>query len=352
MKDTIIVTGSHGLVGSSAVTKFHGEGFRVVGIDNNMREQYFGKEASTLASGKLLEANLQSYSHFSIDIRDESAVGNILRTEGDRVAAIIHTAAQPAHEWATAHPVIDFEVNAVSTLTLLQHYRNYCPESVFVFLSTNRVYGDWPNRFDYVETETRWTPGADHPYTNGFDESLGIDQVTHSLFGVSKLAADMAVQEYGRYFGLPTVALRGGCLTGPGHKGTKLHGFLSFLLKSAVDRQPYTIYGHGGKQVRDNLESSDVASAIFEIVASGVSSPGEVYNLGGEEDNLSLLEAIEILRERHGLATNFSVSDIGRPSDHAWFVTDMTKFRSHFPRWTKRSNLEEIIDKMVWALQR
>src|SRR5579863_6904314 len=287
-----LVTGSAGLIGAEAVRFLADKGFRVVGIDNDMRRQFFGDEASTEWSRRQLESTVDAYVHHAVDIREQDALEPIFSEYGSDIKFVIHTAAQPSHDWAAKAPFIDFGVNANGTLNLLEMTRQHCPEASFVFTSTNKVYGDNPNLLPLVEQETRWEVDPAHPYASaGIDEKMSIDHCKHSLFGASKVAADILVQEYGRYFGMKTGCFRGGCLTGPGHSGTQLHGFLAYLVKCAVTGTPYTIFGYKGKQVRDNIHSADLVRAFDAVFRDP--RPGEVYNIGGgRESNCSMLEAI------------------------------------------------------------
>ena len=290
----VVVTGAAGLIGSEAVRFFADKGQTVVGIDNDMRSYFFGRTASTNWNRDvLLERYDEAYIHRDIDIRDDAAIQGVFSEYGSDIALVIHTAAQPSHDWASKEPQTDFTVNANGTLTLLEACRKYSPLSVFIFTSTNKVYGDTPNRLPLHRLETRWEIDADHPYCEGIDESMSVDASVHSLFGASKLAADILVQEYGRYFGMKTVVFRGGCLTGPAHAAAELHGFLAYLMHCAVKGQPYTIYGYEGRQVRDNIHSFDLVSAFNECFKHP--RCGEVYNIGGSRfSNCSVLEAISL----------------------------------------------------------
>src|SRR6266516_2192125 len=290
---TIIVTGSSGLIGSETAKRFAREGRRVIGIDNDMRAQFFGAEASTKATRDELVKNLPEYEHHELDIRDAKSIGALFAKHRGKIRAVIHTAAQPSHDWAARDPQTDFGVNALGTLNLLEAAREHAPDVPFVFCSTNKVYGDTPNRLPLEELEKRLELPQDHPYYGGIDTSMSIDDSTHSLFGVSKAAADLLVQEYGRYFDMPTVCFRGGCLTGPQHAGAQLHGFLAYLMKCTVTGTPYTVFGYGGKQVRDNIHSADMV-ACFEAFQRAPRA-GAVYNMGGgRRSNCSMIEAIEI----------------------------------------------------------
>src|SRR6201995_5614388 len=305
---TIIVTGSAGLIGSETVRHFAREGARVVGIDNDMRARFFGAEASTAKTREKLSADFPQYRHHEIDIRDAAKVLDLFREEKGNIAAIVHTAAQPSHDWAARDPQADFTVNANGTLNLLEAARACCPEAPFVFTSTNKVYGDTPNKLPLCELEKRWEIEPGHEYQPGISESMSIDYTKHSLFGASKVAADILVQEYGRYFNMPTVCFRGGCLTGPAHAGTELHGFLSYLMICAVSERPYRVFGYKGKQVRDNIHSFDLVAAFAEFIQAP--RAGEVYNIGGSRhSNRSILEAIYLCEEISGRALTSSYEE-------------------------------------------
>ena len=343
----IIVTGSGGLVGSEAVKKFHKEGFEVYGIDNDSRASYFGQSASTSATSQELERTLPKFRALSIDIRDNASLEQLFMRLGSNVAAVIHCAAQPSHDWAASNPRVDFEVNASSTLSLLEFTRKCSPQAVFIYMSTNKVYGDLPNAIAYEELPTRFEVTRDSGfYEFGINERLSIDQSTHSLFGVSKASGDLLVQEYGRYFGMNTVAFRGGCLTGPSHKGTVLHGFLSYLVACGVRKTPYEIYGYGGKQVRDNLHSEDLAAAFWEFFLAP--RQGEVYNIGGSRySNISILEARTKIEEILGNRMEVTFSETRRTGDHRWYVSDVRKFSEDYPRWKISKGIDEILLEMV-----
>ncbi|WP_315790184.1 NAD-dependent epimerase/dehydratase family protein [Fischerella sp. JS2] len=337
-----IITGSAGLIGSEAVRYFAHLGLHIVGIDNDMRKFFFGEDASTEWNRKRLEADLKEYEHHNVDIRDYSKITEIFQHFGKNISLIIHTAAQPSHDWAASDPFSDFSVNANGTLNMLQATREYCPEAVFVFTSTNKVYGDLPNSLPLVEEEKRWEIEASHKYYSGISEDMSIDQSKHSLFGASKVAADVLVQEYGRYFDMKTVSFRGGCLTGPNHSGTQLHGFLAYLMKCAVTGKPYTIFGYKGKQVRDNIHSSDLISAFYEFYKNP--TVGAVYNIGGgRESNCSMLEAIDICQEITSKKMNYSYSDNNRIGDHMWYISDLSKFKAHYPDWSIKYDVTQIL---------
>jgi CDP-paratose 2-epimerase len=340
-----LITGSAGLVGSTAARFFAGKEFRVVGIDNDMRAELFGKDASTLPVREQLYLDIHGYTHCDIDIRDRQSLVEVFAAFGDSIRVIIHAAAQPSHDWAARSPLDDFGINAVGTLHMLECTRKYCPDAAFVFCSTNKVYGDAPNRLSLVEGETRYE-SDDLYFKDGIDESLDIDQSMHSLFGCSKLAADVLVQEYGRYFGMQTVCFRGGCLTGPAHAGAKLHGFLSYLVKCAVSGQTYQIIGHKGKQVRDNLHAEDLVAAFWEYCRSP--RPGEVYNIGGgRERSCSVIEAIRLVERISGTRLKTDYTAKGRRGDHIWWITDTRKFERDYPAWKQKRTLEQTIEELV-----
>jgi len=338
-----IVTGASGLIGAEAVRQFHGHGFDVVGIDNDMRRYYFGAEASTAHVRRQLETTTPGYRHHAIDIRDQPEIDKLFATFGHDIGVVIHTAAQPSHDWAAREPFTDFAVNAVGTQVLLESARIHAPDAVFIFTSTNKVYGDTPNQLPLVELETRWELDPAHPFReHGIDETLSIDQSKHSLFGVSKLAADLLVQEYGRYFGMRTGVFRGGCLTGGGHTGTELHGFLSYLMRCCVEGRPYTVYGYRAKQVRDNIHACDLVNMFWHF--SRAPRAGEVYNAGGgRHSHCSMQEAIALCQEISGRELSYRYCDEHRSGDHIWYVSDVRKFRGHFPDWAYRYDLRETL---------
>ncbi len=338
-----LITGSAGLIGAESVRFFSKKGLKVVGIDNDMRKLFFGEEASTEWSRKKLESEIKNYVHHNKDIRDKAAMEDIFKKYNKDIKLIIHTAAQPSHDWAAKDPFTDFTVNANGTLTLLEMTRQYCPDAVFIFTSTNKVYGDTPNSLPLVELETRWEIDDSHPYyKNGIDESMSVDHTKHSLFGASKLAADVLVQEYGRYFNMKTACFRGGCLTGPGHSPTVLHGFLAYLMKCAVTGTHYTIYGYKGKQVRDNIHSFDLVNAFWHFYQKP--RIGEVYNMGGSRhSNCSMLEAIVMCEEITGKKMDYSYTETNRIGDHIWWISDVSRFKSHYPGWSYKYNLKDIL---------
>ncbi|HEY0613413.1 MAG TPA: NAD-dependent epimerase/dehydratase family protein [Candidatus Elarobacter sp.] len=341
-----MVTGSAGLIGSESVAYFAQQGHEIVGIDNDFRRRFFGPDASTEWNRVSLESRFpRQYTHVSTDIRDAAAMDELFARYGKRIALVIHTAAQPSHDWAATDPQTDFTVNANGTLSVLEAARRHAPGAVFIFTSTNKVYGDAPNELPLTEHETRWEIDASHPYWPGIDENLRIDQSKHSLFGASKVAADVLVQEYGRYFSMPTAVFRGGCLTGPNHSGTKLHGFLAYLLKCTVTGAPYQVFGYKGKQVRDNIHSHDLVSAFDEVFKAP--RCGEVYNAGGTRfSNCSMIEAIARCEQVAGRALNWTYTETNRIGDHIWYISDMAKFRSHYPSWSQRYSLDDLLREM------
>jgi CDP-paratose 2-epimerase len=342
---TAVVTGSGGLIGSECVRHFARAGYDVIGIDNDMRARFFGPESSTAPTTDRLRAELDSFRPLDLDIRDEAAVQRVFGQEGPRIELVIHTAAQPSHDWAASDPGTDFSVNAVGTLALLEACRRHADTATFVFTSTNKVYGDTPNRLPFVELETRLELPRAHRWYGGIDLSMSIDRSLHSLLGVSKAAADLLVQEYGRYFGLPTVTFRCGCLTGPSHAGARLHGFLSYLLRCVVRGEPYTVFGYGGKQVRDNIHSADVARA-FEAFHKSPRA-GAVYNLGGGRgSNCSMLEAIAICEEISGRDLDWSIDDRPRVGDHRWWISDLEAFKRDHPEWAPTYDIRSILQEM------
>jgi len=343
-----IVSGSSGLIGSEACKRFHQEGFDVAGIDNDMRAEFFGPEASTQGTRRALEQQLPRYQHFALDIRHQQKIEELFRRFGKSISVVIHTAAQPSHDWAARAPLTDFGVNAVGTLNLLEACRNHAPDAVFIFTSTNKVYGDAPNRLPLVELETRWELKPDDPSWAGIDEQLTIDQSKHSLFGASKVAADIMVQEYGRYFGMRTGCFRGGCLTGPAHAGTELHGFLAYLMKCVVGGKPYRVFGYKGKQVRDNIHSYDLVEAFWQFVKRP--RAGEVYNIGGSRhSHCSMLEAIWLCEKISRKQLNWTYVEDNRIGDHIWYVSDVRKFQAHYPAWKYKYDLNDLLEEIYKA---
>ncbi len=329
--DIAIVTGSGGLIGAQAVRFYSSRFDRVVGIDNDLRAYFFGADASTRWAVTEHEDSLDNYEHHALDIRDRDGVLRLFETYSSDISLVVHTAAQPSHDWAAREPFTDFEVNATGTLNLLEATRRHAPEAVFIFTSTNKVYGDTPNRLPLVELDQRWELDPDHPWAeHGIPEEMSLDNSVHSLFGASKVAADVMCQEYGRYFGLKTGTFRGGCLTGPGHSGAQLHGFLAYLMKCTATGEPYTVFGYKGKQVRDNIHADDLVSAFEAFRADP--RPGEAYNIGGgRAANCSMLEAIDLCQEIAGRELQWSYTDDNRIGDHIWWISDTRKFSDHFP---------------------
>lgn len=340
---TVIITGAGGLIGGTAARYYCEHADRVIGIDNDMRSVFFGQEASTRWNVDQVRQAHPNYIHKDVDIRDRTAVERIFKEYGTDIDLIVHTAAQPSHDKAAQIPFLDFEVNAMGTLNMLEMTRQHAPDAVFIFTSTNKVYGDTPNTLPLVELETRWEVDQAHPYfEHGIDEHMSIDHSKHSLFGASKVAADVMVQEYGRYFGMKTGIFRGGCLTGPKHSGTQLHGFLSYLMKCAVDKRPYTIFGYKGKQVRDNIHSDDLV-AMFEAFRKEP-KVAAVYNAGGGRfANSSMLEAIALCEKISGNKMDITYSEQNRIGDHIWYVSDLSKFKADYPDWQPRHGIEDTL---------
>jgi CDP-paratose 2-epimerase len=339
----VLVTGSAGLIGSSAVRALDARGDEVVGVDNNMRMEFFGPDGDTTWKTAELQATTARFRHEAIDIRDRPTV--LALFEKERFDAVIHCAAQPSHDKAAAIPFVDFDVNAVGTLNLLQANREFSLEAPFVYMSTNKVYGDAPNRIALAELETRWDY-ADPTYEHGIPEGFGIDRSMHSIFGASKVAADVMVQEYGRYFGMPTASLRGGCLTGPEHSGVELHGFLSYLVKCNLQGIPYTVFGYEGKQVRDNIHADDVVSFMTTFIERP--SAGAVYNIGGGKDNsISILEAFALAERLTGQPMQWSYSPEARAGDHICYYSDLRLMQADYPSWGITKGLEATVEEIV-----
>jgi len=340
--DIVLITGSTGLIGSEAVRYFADKGLQVVGIDNDMRSYFFGKEASTAWIKEALTEKIKNYVHKDVDIRNVEDLQKIFKEYNSDIKLVIHAAAQPSHDWAAREPLTDFGINANGTLNLLEMSRLHCLQAVFIYTSTNKVYGDLPNLLPFTEEETRWEISKDHAFYEGIDESMSIDQSKHSLFGASKLAGDILVQEYGRYFDMKTACFRGGCLTGPNHSGAELHGFLAYLMKCCVTGDQYTIFGYKGKQVRDNIHSYDLVTAFDAFYEKPQSA--QVYNIGGGRHNsCSVLEAISACEAVLGKKMNTTYSDENRSGDHKWYISHFGKFQSHYPQWTQRYGLDEIM---------
>ena len=348
--DIAIITGSAGLIGSEAVNFFSKKFDLIIGIDNNLRKYFFGKEGSIEWNMKRLQDTVTNYKHYDLDIRDNAGMENLFKEYNNDIKLVLHTAAQPSHDWAAKEPFTDFTVNANGTLNLLEVCRLHSPAAVFIFTSTNKVSGDTPNYLPLKELDSRWEIDESHPYyKKGIDESMSIDQSKHSLFGASKVAADILVQEYGKYFGMHTGVFRGGCLTGPNHSGAKLHGFLSYLMKCAVTSDHYTIFGYKGKQVRDNIHSYDLVNMFWNFYNSP--RTGEVYNAGGGRfSNCSMLEAISICEKIVGTKMNYSYTEDNRIGDHIWWISDVSKFKSHYPSWNWEYGIEDILIEIHEAL--
>ncbi len=343
-----IVSGSSGLVGSEAVSYFASLGMDVAGIDNGMRARFFGPSASTLWMTEKLRREVPGFRHYDADIRDAARIDRIFETYGEAIDLVIHAAAQPSHDWAAREPSTDFTVNANGSSIMLEATRRYAPDAVFIYMSTNKVYGDRPNELPLVELDTRWEISPDHEYARGISESMSIDATMHSLFGASKVAADILVQEYGRYFGMKTACFRGGCLTGPNHSGTQLHGFLAYLMKCAVTGEPYTIFGYKRKQVRDNIHAADLVRAFDAFFRNP--HCGEVYNIGGgRKSNCSMLEAIALCEQITGHEFECNYVDESRCGDHIWWISDFTRFQQHYPEWNISYDVPRILNE-IYAL--
>ncbi len=338
-----VITGSSGLIGSESVAFFATHFDKVIGIDNDMRQYYFGENASTDWNRMRLQEQYPNLIHYNADIRSQADIEAIFNEYGLDIKLVVHTAAQPSHDWAAKEPHTDFTVNANGTLNMLESTRKYSPDAVFIFTSTNKVYGDTPNALPLIELEKRWEIDSTHPYfQNGIDEKMSIDHCKHSLFGASKVAADVLVQEYGQYFGMKTGVFRGGCLTGPNHSGTQLHGFLSYLMKCAITGDHYSIFGYKGKQVRDNIHSHDLVNMFWHFYQNPKS--GEVYNAGGGRfSNCSMAEGIELCEKIVGNKMNYTYVDDNRIGDHIWYISDLTKFKSHYPGWNWKYDLESTL---------
>jgi len=342
---TILVTGSSGLIGSEAVEHFDRQGNQVVGIDNNMRREFFGAAGDTLWNLNRLKTVTKNFTHFAVDIRDRAALDELFRSR--RFDLIVHCAAQPSHDKARDIPILDFEVNALGTLNLLEATRQHSPEAVFLFMSTNKVYGDAPNEVPLKELETRWEYARLEDF-HGISENCRIDHTMHSLFGASKAAADLVAQEYGRYFKMKVGVFRGGCLTGPSHSGVELHGFLSYLVKVTLNGGKYSVFGYKGKQVRDNIHSHDVVCAMEEFAANP--RPGEVYNMGGgRENSISMLEAISRIEQLTGKKLTLTYVDENRKGDHICYISDLCKFKKHYPNWGITKSLDDILKEIIAA---
>ncbi|MCM8531798.1 MAG: NAD-dependent epimerase/dehydratase family protein [Lentisphaeraceae bacterium] len=349
MADIAIITGSGGLIGGETVRFFANLGFTCVGIDNDMRSYFFGEDASTKWNCEKIQETFENYIHRNIDIRNFEDVGALFAEFSSDIKLVVHTAAQPSHDWAAKEPFTDFTVNANGTLNLLEATRQYCPKAPFIFTSTNKVYGDTPNSLPLIEQETRWECSEEHKFSEfGIDESMSIDQTKHSLFGASKVAADVLVQEYGRYFNMPTACFRGGCLTGPTHSGAELHGFLAYLMECACSGKEYRIFGYEGKQVRDNIHSYDLVNAFYHFYQNP--RKGEVYNIGGSRhSNCSMKEAIAKCEALAGKKMKVSYLNDNRIGDHIWYVSDVRKFQEHYPEWSYKYDIDDIFSQIYSA---
>jgi len=349
----ILITGSTGLIGFAASNFYLKKNNKVIGVDNDLRSYFFGKKSSNKWKEKILKKN-NNYSHYSIDIRNKKKIFDLFKKYKGKIKSIIHTAAQPSHDWAAKEPFVDFEVNANGTLNILEAYRIYNPDASFVFTSTNKVYGDRPNFLPLKEKKYRFEITNNHSfYKNGINETMSLDQSTHSIFGSSKVSADILVQEYGRYFNLNTVVFRGGCLTGENHSGAELHGFLSYLVKTHINKKNYSIFGYKGKQVRDNIHSYDVVTAFNEFIKKPKKG-GLVYNLGGGRNNsCSILEAINIIENMSGIKSKYKILRLNRIGDHIWWITDNSKFKKDYPKWKIKYSLKKSLEQMIsFELQR
>ena len=341
-----VITGSAGLIGSQACEHFAGLGLDIVGVDNDMRKTFFGEEGSTAWMRQRLESTLgASYTHVDADIRDRESMAALFTRYGSAISLVIHAAAQPSHDWAAREPFTDFDVNAVGTLNVLEATRHHAPDAVFIFTSTNKVYGDTPNRLPLIELETRWEIDPSHTYVTGISEDMSIDATLHSIFGASKVAADVMVQEYGRYFGMRTTVFRGGTLTGPNHSAAELHGFLAWVMRCTMGGLPYRVFGYGGKQVRDAIHSADLNQCFAEVFANP--RIGEVYNIGGgRASNCSVIEAIHACQEISGRKLDWTYVDENRVGDHIWWIGDNTKFEGHYPNWSLTHTIDSILREM------
>ena len=342
----VIITGSSGLVGSESVEFFCKKGFDVVGIDNNLRNHFFGKDGSTIWVKKKLLNKHKNFKSNNIDIRNFNSVEKIFKKYKKNISLIIHCAAQPSHDYGKKFPILDFNVNATGTLNLLELTKRYCPDSPFIFMSTNKVYGDNPNKLKIIEKSKRWELKEKDTFFKGIDEKFSIDNCTHSFFGVSKTYADLIVQEYGKNIGLKTVSFRGGCITGPNHSGAKLHGFLSYLVKSSLTKKSYTLIGYKGKQVRDNLHSFDLVNCFWEFYKKPKN--GEVYNMGGGRySNCSVLEALDIVEKLKNINIKKKIIKENRVGDHIWYVSNTKKFKKDYPKWKQKYNTKKIIEELI-----
>ena len=341
-----IITGSTGLIGSEAVNFFHDKGFEIIGIDNNFRKLFFGKNGSTSwVKSKLLRRN-KKFNNLNLDIRNKEGLKKVFKKYKKKISVIIHCAAQPSHDYGKDFPFLDFSINATGTLNLLELTKNYCPDAPFIFMSTNKVYGDNPNRLNIYEKNTRWELKKNDKNYRGIKENFSIDNATHSFFGVSKTYADLIVQEYGKNIGLKTVCFRAGCITGPNHSGATLHGFLSYLVKASLKMKKYNLIGYKGKQVRDNLHSHDLVNCFWEFYKKP--RYGEIYNIGGGRySNCSIIEALNYVEEIAKINVKKKILKTPRVGDHIWYISDTSKFKKHYPRWKQRYNTKKIIEELI-----
>tara|TARA_X000001036_G_scaffold425565_1_gene451888 strand:- start:1723 stop:2772 length:1050 start_codon:yes stop_codon:yes gene_type:complete len=341
-----LITGSCGLVGSESSLFFSKKGFKIIGIDNNYRKFFFGNDGDITWVKKKLKKSLKDYVHFNTDIRNYNNLKKIFKKYAKKIKLVIHAAAQPSHDWAKNKPFIDFDINAKGTLNLLELTKLYAPNAPFLFMSTNKVYGDNPNKLPLLEKKTRWELKKSHKYQNGIDETMSIDNCTHSFFGASKSYADLVVQEYGRNIGLKTACFRAGCITGPNHSGAKLHGFLSYLVKSSLQNKKYSLIGYKGKQVRDNIHSQDLVSCFWEFYKKpGI---GEVYNIGGGRySNCSIIEALNAIEKISKVKIKRKILTQNRIGDHIWYISDMKKFKKRYPKWKQKYSTLKIIKELI-----
>jgi CDP-paratose 2-epimerase len=341
-----LITGSCGLVGSESSIFFSKKGFKIIGIDNNSRRTFFGKDGDINWVRNKLRRNLKNYKHLNTDIRNFKNLKKIFLKYKQNIKVIIHAAAQPSHDWAKNKPFIDFEINANGTLNLLELTRIYCPNAPFIFMSTNKVYGDNPNYLPLKERKTRWEINSSNKYSSGIDETMSIDNCTHSFFGASKSYADLIVQEYGKNIGLKTTCFRAGCITGPNHSGAKLHGFLSYLVKASLHKKSYTLIGYKGKQVRDNIHSEDLIKCFWEFYKKPTS--GEVYNIGGGKfSNCSIIEALDVFEKITNIRVKRKIIKQNRVGDHIWYISDMKKFKKTYPKWKQKYSTTKIIKELI-----
>ena len=341
-----LITGSTGLIGSEAVNFFCDKGFDVIGIDNNFRKYFFGSNASTIGIKNSISKKNKKYLHHNLDIRNSDGIEKLFKKYKKKISIIIHCAAQPSHDYGKNFPKLDFDINAYGTLNLLELTRKYCPDTVFIFMSTNKVYGDNPNKLKFIEKKYRWELSKKSPFYNGINENFSIDNCTHSFFGVSKTYADLIVQEYGNNLGLKTVCFRAGCITGPNHQGVPLHGFLSYLVKNCYEKKKYNLIGYKGKQVRDNLHSLDLVNCFWEYYKKPM--PGKIYNIGGGRySNCSILEAINIFQKLTNIEVKKNIIKLPRVGDHVWYISNLKKFKKDYTNWKQKYDTEKIISELL-----